>query len=89
MKYNINVLPFFDEMLDRSDMTIKVTGGCDGAVGARDAELSKAMGEPMCLITSDEFKALAQSDRGALGSTSAGCRKIRRATPPSMPRGGL
>ena len=62
----INVLPFFDEMLDRSDMTIKVTGGCDGAVGARDAELSKAMGEPMCLITSDEFKALAQSDRGAL-----------------------
>ena len=46
--------------------TIKVTGGCDGAVGARDAELSKAMGEPMCLITSDEFKALAQSDRGAL-----------------------
>ena len=47
MKYNINVLPFFDEMLDRSDMTIKVTGGCDGAVGARDAELSKAMGEPM------------------------------------------
>ena len=26
----------------------------------------KAMGEPMCLITSDEFKALAQSDRGAL-----------------------
>ncbi|MFQ2473891.1 hypothetical protein ACK309_16820 [Aeromonas caviae] len=66
VKYNINVLPFFDEMLDRSDMTIKVTGGCDGAVGARDAELSKAMGEPMCLITSDEFKALAQSDRGAL-----------------------
>ncbi|MFM4650558.1 hypothetical protein [Aeromonas bivalvium] len=66
VKYNINVLPFFDEMLDRSDMTIKVTGGCDGAVGARDAELSKAMGEPMCLITSDEFKALAQSDRGVL-----------------------
>lgn len=66
VKYNINVLPFFDEMLDRSDMAIKVTGGCDGAVGARDAELSKAMGEPMCLITSDEFKALAQSDRGAL-----------------------
>ncbi len=66
VKYNINVLPFFDEMLDRSDMTIKVTGGCDGAVGERDAELSKAMGEPMCLITSDEFKALAQSDRGAL-----------------------
>ena len=66
VKYNINVLPFFDEMLDRSDMTIKVTGGCDGAVGARDAELSKGMGEPMCLITSDEFKALAQSDRGAL-----------------------
>lgn len=66
VKYNINVLPFFDEMLDRSDMTIKVTGGCDGAVGARDAELSKAMGEPMCLITSDEFKALAQSDRGTL-----------------------
>ncbi len=66
VKYNINVLPFFDEMLDRSDMTLKVTGGCDGAVGARDAELSKAMGEPMCLITSDEFKALAQSDRGAL-----------------------
>lgn len=66
VKYNINVLPFFDEMLDRSDMTIKVTGGCDGAVGARDAELSKAMGEPMCLITSEEFKALAQSDRGAL-----------------------
>ena len=31
-----------------------------------DAELSKGMGEPMCLITSDEFKALAQSDRGAL-----------------------
>ena len=24
VKYNINVLPFFDEMLDRSDMTIKV-----------------------------------------------------------------
>lgn len=66
VKYNINVLPFFDEMLDRSDMTIKVTAGCDGAVGTRDAELSKAMGEPMCLITSDEFKALAQSDRGAL-----------------------
>lgn len=66
VKYNINVLPFFDEMLDRSDMTIKVTGGCDGAVGARDAELSKAIGEPMCLISSDEFKALAQNGRGAL-----------------------
>ena len=46
VKYNINVLPFFDEMLDRSDMTIKVTGGCDGAVGARDAELSRAWESP-------------------------------------------
>ncbi|MGE6101869.1 hypothetical protein ACLH0B_21910 [Aeromonas salmonicida] len=66
VKYNINMLPFFDEMLERSDMTIKVTGVCDGSLGVRDAELSKAMGEPMCLISSDEFKALAQSDRGAL-----------------------
>ncbi|NEX76164.1 hypothetical protein G4911_15710 [Aeromonas rivipollensis] len=66
VKYNLNVLPFFDEMLDRSDVTIKVAGACDGSVGERDAELSKAMGEPMCLISSDEFKALAQSDRGAL-----------------------
>lgn len=66
VKYNINVLPFFDEMLDRSDVTIKVAGACDGSVGERDAELSKAMGEPMCLISSDEFKALAENDRGAL-----------------------
>jgi hypothetical protein len=66
VKYNINVLPFFDEMLDRSDVTIKVAGACAGSVGERDAELSKAMGMPMCLISSDEFKALAQSDRGAL-----------------------
>lgn len=65
VKFNINVIPFFDEMLDRSDMTIKVSGNC--AVGIRDAELSKAMGEPMCLISSDEFKALlAQNDYGAL-----------------------
>ncbi len=66
VKYNINVLPFFDEMLDRSDMAIKVTGACDGALGVRDGELSKAMGEPMCLISSDEFQALAQHDRGVL-----------------------
>ncbi|MFQ2109687.1 hypothetical protein [Aeromonas rivipollensis] len=66
VKYNINVLPFFDEMLDRSDVTIKVAGACAGSVGERDAELSKAMGMPMCLISSDEFKALAESDRGAL-----------------------
>ncbi|CAJ1805959.1 MULTISPECIES: hypothetical protein [Aeromonas] len=65
VKFNINVIPFFDEMLDRSDMTIKVSGNC--AVGIRDAELSKAMGEPMCLISSDEFKALlAQNDYDAL-----------------------
>lgn len=65
VKFNINVIPFFDEMLDRSDMTIKVSGNC--AVGMRDAELSKAMGEPMCLISSDEFKALhAQNNYGAL-----------------------
>ncbi|MFM5298290.1 hypothetical protein ACET9X_05095 [Aeromonas veronii] len=65
VKFNINVIPFFDEMLDRSDLTIKVSGNC--AVGIRDAELSKAMGEPMCLISSDEFKALhAQNDYGTL-----------------------
>ncbi|MBM0419737.1 hypothetical protein [Aeromonas veronii] len=65
VKFNINVIPFFDEMLDRSDLTIKVSGNC--AVGVRDAELSKAMGEPMCLISSNEFKALhAQNDYGAL-----------------------
>lgn len=65
VKFNINVIPFFDEMLDRSDLTIKVSGSC--AVGIRDAELSKAMGEPMCLISSDEFKALhAQNDYGTL-----------------------
>ncbi len=66
MKYNINVLPFFDEMLDRSDMAIKVTGACAGALGVRDGELSKAMGEPMCLISTDEFQELAQHDRGVL-----------------------
>lgn len=66
VKYNINVLPFFDEMLDRSDMAIKVTGACDGALGVRDGELSKAMGEPMCLISTDEFQELAQHDRGVL-----------------------
>ncbi|HHQ4540323.1 TPA: hypothetical protein ACSP10_001063 [Aeromonas veronii] len=65
VKFNINVIPFFDEMLDRSDLTIKVSGNC--AVGIRDAELSKAMGEPMCLISSDEFKALHdQNDYGTL-----------------------
>ena len=65
VKFNINVIPFFDEMLDRSDLTIKVSGNC--AVGIRDAELSKAMGEPMCLISSDEFMALhAQNDYGTL-----------------------
>ncbi|MEH8229117.1 hypothetical protein [Aeromonas veronii] len=65
VKFNINVIPFFDEMLDRSDLTIKVSGNC--AVGVRDAELSKAMGEPMCLISSNEFKALhAQNDYDAL-----------------------
>ncbi|MFQ1654451.1 hypothetical protein ACK378_15690 [Aeromonas veronii] len=65
VKFNINVIPFFDEMLDRSDLTIKVSGNC--AVGIRDAELSKAMGEPMCLISSDEFKVLhAQNDYGTL-----------------------
>ncbi|UUM69049.1 hypothetical protein [Aeromonas veronii] len=65
VKFNINVIPFFDEMLDRRDLTIKVSGNC--AVGIRDAELSKAMGEPMCLISSDEFKALhAQNDYGTL-----------------------
>lgn len=66
VKYNINVLPFFDEMLDRSDMAIKVTGACAGALGVRDGELSKAMGEPMCLISTDEFQELAQHDRGVL-----------------------
>ena len=66
IKFNINVIPFFDEMLDRGDMTIKVTGACNGDVGTRDSELSKAIGEPMCLISSDEFKALAQNGRGAL-----------------------
>lgn len=66
VKYNINVLPFFDEMLDRSDVAIKVAGACAGSVGERDAELSKAMGMPMCLISSNEFKALAASDRGVL-----------------------
>ncbi|BBT08683.1 TPA: hypothetical protein PKO72_003252 [Aeromonas hydrophila] len=66
VKYNINVLPFFDEMLDRSDVAIKVAGACAGSVGERDAELSKAMGMPMCLISSNEFKTLAENDRGAL-----------------------
>ncbi|MFQ2276489.1 hypothetical protein [Aeromonas hydrophila] len=66
VKYNINVLPFFDDMLDRSDVAIKVAGACAGSVGERDAELSKAMGMPMCLISSNEFKTLAENDRGAL-----------------------
>ncbi|WP_287146839.1 hypothetical protein [Aeromonas sp.] len=56
VKFNINLAPFFDEMLDRSDMTIKVTGACAGGLGARDAELSKAIGSPMCLISADEFQ---------------------------------
>lgn len=66
VKYKVNLVPFFDEMLDRSDITIKVTGACDGSLGVRDPELSKSLGEPMCLISSDEFKALAASDRGVL-----------------------
>lgn len=66
VKYNVNLVPFFDEMLDRSDIAIKVTGACDGSLGVRDPELSKSLGEPMCLISSDEFKALAESDRGVL-----------------------
>lgn len=66
VKYNVNLVPFFDEMLDRSDIAIKVTGACEGSLGVRDPELSKSLGEPMCLISSDEFKALAASDRGVL-----------------------
>lgn len=66
VKYNINLVPFFDEMLDRSDMTIKVAGACDGSLGVRDPELSKAMGMPMCLVSSDEFKMLAENGSYAL-----------------------
>ncbi len=58
VKYKLNLLPFFDEMLDRNDVALNIEGECAKSVGLRDTELSKALATPMCLISGGEFRTL-------------------------------